>query len=208
MVLGTPAYLSPEQVRGEAVDPRADIFSIGTVFYEVLTGEQAFSGKTPFDTLSATMSRPPAPIEMLKPAIGPGVASIVYRCLEKDPAARYQDLEEMGRDLRPAPLAPSAPPQPATPALPAPPRTPRIEAGRDAALARRRIEQMSVLLSEARQSLVHGDVARARQAVESALILDPDHPEAEALNAEINAVIHDREATQPKAVVPRPPTAP
>ena len=93
MLLGTAGYTSPEQVRGEAVDARADAWAFGCILFELLTGERAFPGGSPWEVLAAVMSEQPA-WSKLPRALPPQVESILRRCLEKDPARRLADLGE------------------------------------------------------------------------------------------------------------------
>ena len=91
MILGTAAYMSPEQARGKAVDKRADIWSFGVVFYEMLTGERAFEGETVSDTLAAVLR---ADIDWKRlPAATPiSVRPLLERCLQRDPNKRLRDI--------------------------------------------------------------------------------------------------------------------
>ena len=206
-VLGTIAYMSPEQVRGKPIDQRADIFSVGIVLYELLAGTKPFRGETPHAALQATLASRPEPLERFNPAVDAAIANIVYRCLEKDPAARYQSLDEMRDDLRPLLRATEdSSVQPSSPPSPKRPGTPRRELGRDAARERQRIGQLATLLAEARQSLGQGDAARARQSVDMALMLDPAHDEAMELLREIEWV--DRAAAEKPRMLPTPADAP
>jgi eukaryotic-like serine/threonine-protein kinase len=91
VVLGTPGYMAPEQVRGEPVDQRADIFAFGCVLYELLGGRQAFAGATTLDVLSGTLRDTPAPPASLLPAL----SHLVTKCLEKEPERRYQRVGEV-----------------------------------------------------------------------------------------------------------------
>jgi eukaryotic-like serine/threonine-protein kinase len=91
VVLGTPGYMAPEQVRGEPVDQRADIFAFGCVLYELLGGRPAFAGATTLEILSAILRDTPAPPASLPPAL----ARIVTRCLEKEPERRFQRAGEV-----------------------------------------------------------------------------------------------------------------
>ena len=90
-VMGTPAYMSPEQASGAPADERCDIFSFGAVLYEMLSGRRAFGGQSQASTLAAVLRDDPAPLSTPHP-----ISQVVYRCLQKDPANRYQTA----RDLR------------------------------------------------------------------------------------------------------------
>ena len=100
MILGTVSYMSPEQIRAERLDARSDLFSFGTVLYEMVTGQQAFPGKMPVLVLDAILNRAPAPITESKPAVPPRLAAIVSKSLEKDRARRYESASAMLSDLR------------------------------------------------------------------------------------------------------------
>ena len=99
-ILGTPAYMSPEQARGEPLDARSDIFSFGSTLYEMVTGGAPFRRKTPTDTLSSIIQEePPAP-DQLNPDLPPEMVEIITKCLKKHPQDRYQDADELEGDLR------------------------------------------------------------------------------------------------------------
>jgi len=125
-VFGTPRYMSPEQVKGEPVDARSDIYALGLLLHELLTGRHPFNATTTIDYLMKHVSEPvPPPREAYSELeITPRVEAIIMRCLEKDPADRYQSVAEMQRDVRTALRDfseavrgyPSAPPEPAAPA--------------------------------------------------------------------------------------------
>jgi eukaryotic-like serine/threonine-protein kinase len=95
MVLGTFAYMAPEQVRGLAVDHRADIFAFGAVLFEMLSGDRAFKGETAADTMTAILTKEPAELDTARLAISPGVDRIVRRCLEKNPDLRFQSATDL-----------------------------------------------------------------------------------------------------------------
>jgi tetratricopeptide (TPR) repeat protein len=95
-VAGTPYYMSPEQVRGEAVDHRADIYSLGCVLYALLTGKPPFHS---CDVFKAHLETPPPPLAPLRPDMPPEVDQLLGRCLAKDPAQRYQSAEETARSF-------------------------------------------------------------------------------------------------------------
>ena len=99
MLIGTAGYVSPEQVRGKRADPRSDIFSLGAVYYEMLTGRRAFVRDSPVETLGAVLRDDPRKHpETAK--IPQQLAPFVFRCLEKDPADRYQTARDVLLDLR------------------------------------------------------------------------------------------------------------
>ena len=98
--LGTLAYMSPEQARGEAVDARSDIFSFGTVLFQMLTRELPFDGDNLLAILHNLHFGAPKDIRYLRPDLAPPIAVIVGKCLRKEPQDRYQSTAELGRDLR------------------------------------------------------------------------------------------------------------
>src|SRR5579864_5895186 len=95
MVVGTAGYMSPEQLRGEAVDARSDVFSLGAVLYEMFTGTRAFKGKTAVDTMSAILKEDPADFPSAVHASSPAVERIVRRCLEKNLDERFQSARDV-----------------------------------------------------------------------------------------------------------------
>ena len=99
-ILGTTTYMSPEQARGEAIDARSDIFSFGTVLYEMVTGRAPFQGRTSTDVLSSIIRDQPAPAAEINPAVPPELQRIIAECLEKDPNDRYQHADQLAVDLR------------------------------------------------------------------------------------------------------------
>ena len=99
MVLGTLNYMAPEQVRGERVDSRADIFSFGVVLYEMLSGRKAFQGDSYATTLFKILQEVPEPLLQIDGSLPPDLVAIVERALAKARDERYQDLTELGRDL-------------------------------------------------------------------------------------------------------------
>ena len=99
-VMGTPSYMSPEQVKGRPIDGRTDIFSLGVVLYEMLTGEKPFPGQSITTVIYKIVNEEPIPPRQLNPSIHPGLNEIVMRALTKDPDARYQSCREMLEDLR------------------------------------------------------------------------------------------------------------
>ena len=101
-LLGTIGYMAPEQVRGEAADARSDVFALGCVLYEMLTGQRAFHRTTPAETLAAVLHDEPPPPTTLTPDIPAGIDRVVMRCLEKEPGERFQSAADVAFALRAA----------------------------------------------------------------------------------------------------------
>ena len=99
VAMGTAGYMSPEQVRGEKLDARTDLFSFGLVLYEMATGQQPFTGDTAPTLHEAILKQSPVPAQQLNPALPPKLEGIIHRALEKDREARYQTASEMRTDL-------------------------------------------------------------------------------------------------------------
>ena len=100
MALGTVGYMSPEQVRGEVLDGRSDLFSLGLVLYEMATGRQAFSGNTSGVIFAAILERQPAPASQVNPDLPAAFDQIVAKALEKNPKLRYQHASDLSADLQ------------------------------------------------------------------------------------------------------------
>src|SRR5688572_7818261 len=98
-VLGTVGYMSPEQVRGENADHRSDIFSFGAVLYEMLTGQRAFKGRSAVETLNAILKEDPPQMTVANPPLPPALERIVYHCLEKNTAQRFQSAHDLAFDI-------------------------------------------------------------------------------------------------------------
>ena len=99
-ILGTFQYMAPEQIEGGEADARSDIFALGAVLYEMVTGSRAFSGKTHASLISSILKDEPRPIAELQPLTTPLLDHIVSRCLAKDPDERWQDASDLGRELQ------------------------------------------------------------------------------------------------------------
>ncbi|MBD3873140.1 MAG: serine/threonine protein kinase, partial [Acidobacteria bacterium] len=99
-VVGTPAYMSPEQANGEEVDPRSDVWALGAVLYEMLAGRRAFAADHERAILLAITTKDPTPVETMRPEVPAELVRIVRRCLKRDPAKRYQSASEVLADLR------------------------------------------------------------------------------------------------------------
>ena len=96
----TPAYVSPEQARGEALDQRTDLFSFGALLYEMATGDRAFPGATPAAVFDGILNRAPTPVSAVNPDLPAGLESVISKALEKDKDLRYQNAGDLLADLR------------------------------------------------------------------------------------------------------------
>ena len=95
VVMGTVGYMAPEQVRGQTVDRRADIFAFGAIVYEALTGQRAFLKPTSVETMNAILNEDPPAVSLLAPAVPLALQRIVRRCLEKNPEQRFQSASDL-----------------------------------------------------------------------------------------------------------------
>jgi hypothetical protein len=98
-IVGTFQYMSPEQIEGKELDGRSDIFSLGAVLYEMLTGQRAFPGKSQLSVASTILEKEPAPISAAKPMTPPALDHAIRRCLAKEPERRWQSAGDLAREL-------------------------------------------------------------------------------------------------------------
>ena len=98
-LVGTIPYMAPEQVQGQAADHRSDIFALGVVLYEMLTGHRPFGGSTSVETAAAILKEDPEPISVTAPAVSPSLGSVVSRCLEKRPEDRFNSAHDLALTL-------------------------------------------------------------------------------------------------------------
>ena len=119
-VLGTVGYMSPEQVRGQVADARADVFSLGCVLYELLSGRRAFRKETGAETMTAVLREEPEELGSTVPGLQPAAARVVRRCLEKAPEERFQSASDLAFQLEALAQASSATSAVAEPAVTAP----------------------------------------------------------------------------------------
>jgi TolB-like protein len=115
-VLGTPPYMSPEQIQGKPLDHRSDIFSLGIVLYEMAAGRRPFPGGTSAEVIASILRDEPGPVDRIRPELSHDLARVIRRCLEKDPERRYQsakdvrnELEDLARELTAGKLSSEAP---------------------------------------------------------------------------------------------------
>ncbi|MEQ1909215.1 MAG: protein kinase [Vicinamibacterales bacterium] len=194
-LLGTPNYMSPEQVEGKPVDARSDIFAAGLVFYELLSYRQAFSGETINRVMNAVARERPTPLRELCPDLDLAVEAIVNKALQKDPNRRYQSMASMALDVRrvktrlesepdelpdstvqiPSPrrLVPARTPAPASTPAQTPGRTPRPDGHREQ-LSKRRAEAIAHHVHQSNEAMRNNDVGAALESAEQAALLDPD----------------------------------
>jgi len=100
VVVGTFQYMSPEQIEGKVLDARSDIFSLGAVLYEMVTGKKAFEGKSQLSVASAILEKDPAPISSVKPMAPPALDHVVKKCLDKAPEDRWQNAGDLASELK------------------------------------------------------------------------------------------------------------
>ena len=98
-MLGTPNYIAPEQVKGKRGDGRTDLYSMGVILYEMLTGKLPFTGPTPLAAMNDRLLNHPLPPSVADPSVSPQLQEIIYRALERDPKNRYATAQEFIRDL-------------------------------------------------------------------------------------------------------------
>ncbi len=134
IVMGSPRYMSPEQVAGKRAEPRSDIFSLGVIFYEMLTGKPAFTGEDVTSVMYQILNLVPPPPSSINPEVPAVLDFIVAKALAKTAEDRYQDAAELARDLRDSTIQVSATTRPSSIARPA--AQPRLNQEAAQALAR------------------------------------------------------------------------
>ncbi len=97
--MGTPDYISPEQVRGKRGDARSDLFALGVILYEMSTGTVPFQGSNPFAIMNDRLLKKPIPPRTINPAISPQLQMVIYRALERDPKHRYATARDFAHDF-------------------------------------------------------------------------------------------------------------
>ncbi len=114
-IVGTPDYMSPEQARGEQIDGRSDIYSLGVMAYQALAGESLFKATTPIGVMLKHVTEPPPPIRQVRPELPPGLEAVLTKVLAKQPAERYQTGKEFMQALSLAARSTATNPQPVRP---------------------------------------------------------------------------------------------
>src|SRR5207237_5864295 len=100
MVVGTPGYMSPEQVSAKPLDARTDIFAFGAVLYEMIGGRRAFDRDSAVETMTAILHDEPEPLSSLAPKVPPALDAVVAHCMEKNPRERFQSARDLAFQLR------------------------------------------------------------------------------------------------------------
>lgn len=190
--IGTPSYMSPEQVAGGMIDHRSDIFSAGLVLYELLSYQKAFPGENFHTVMNAVVNDMPRPLRDVAPDVDPVLEEIILHAIQKEPGRRHQSMAVFAADIRRvAGLVASEPivvrrggsgdtPRPNPPASRGPVQTPRPggirpEVQREA-LSKRRTEAIEAHLRTAQAAFDSGDYSAAVSSGEAAALLAPDEP--------------------------------
>src|SRR5262245_291361 len=180
MVIGTPSYMSPEQIQGGAIDARSDVFAVGAVLYELLCYREAFGGETPHAVMTKVAGADPLPLRQFLSGGDLSIADVVDKALQKRPEARYPSMTALEVAIRMARMAleslrtePTILPHGLKPSPPSKRRrTDPVE------IARRRAEQIEQHLRDARRARAAGEPEAAVSACEAVLLLDPASHEA------------------------------
>lgn len=215
-VIGTPGYMSPEQIQGGSIDRRSDIFSAGAVAYALISYREAFTGDTVPTVMHRVLTEHPRALAELCEGLPAAVAEIVERALQKAPVDRFQDAGEMRAALEHvrATLAPGAH-EPGLASTPVPGSGRPSTARTPSDIIRRRAEEIHRHIVDATQALQRGDYVTVETACEAVLFLDPHNADAQRLLDEAAAARTARAktptpvgATLPLNTVPSPPAAP
>jgi len=184
-LLGTLNYMAPEQYSSKRIDHRVDIFAIGAVFYELLSGKRAFPGETSAGVMHAILFGEQVPLRELVPSLDPGIISIVSRCLARSADDRYPDLEAMRRDLTYVRRQHAPDADPLEPAASDPDRT-----FIDTSAREDRARDLDQLLDKARKAIAAERWVDAKAACHQAQALDPQNAAARELRGRIEDYEH------------------
>jgi hypothetical protein len=198
MIMGTPNYMSPEQVEGKASDRRSDIFAAGLVMYELLSYHQAFPGETMHQVMNAIVRQTPVALRARVPDLDPALETIVNRAIEKEPSRRYQTMAAMGTHIARirSKLGPDEEPAfdegtiISGPVSPIPARTDRH------VIEQRRAERIQTLLKTAHRALDTGRFVEALDACEQVALISPDDAEAASLMEQARAALDQQQVEQ------------
>ncbi len=201
MVIGTLNYMAPEQMMGKTVDARADQFSVGAVFYELLTYRRAFPGDLNTGIVHKILTGSPESLDTLVPGLDRGVVAIVNRCLEKDPDKRFPDLAAMRKEVAavrsriaiadPSEYTVAIPTPSGAQPLGVPTPTPGSDrkSGRQGELARMRAEQVQIGLKDAEAAFARNDWNATLKACQQVLLLSADNRRALDLEERAQAAL-------------------
>jgi Tol biopolymer transport system component len=153
-VVGTFQYMSPEQVEGKDLDGRSDIFSLGAVLYEMLTGQRAFQGKSQLSVASAILEKEPAPLSAIKPMTPPALEHAIRRCVAKEPEERWQTARDLSLELK---------------WIAEPGALPRVGVRAARSVAKRELAMVAALVAAAATAIVFG-VLYARRPAEEKMV--------------------------------------
>ena len=172
-MIGTPQYMSPEQISGREIDHRTDIFSVGLILYETVTYSRAFAGTVP-GVFVKILTEEPRLASQLNPSIDVAIEGVIAKALQKAPADRYQTMSDFAKDLARIRLRMQSEEDSEETVLESP--APRSAAPRQLEL--RRAARIESLVKAAREHLIARQYSQAIAQCESALLLDPEHREA------------------------------
>ena len=186
-ILGTLNYMSPEQVKGDAVDARADIFSVGAVLYELLSHQPAFPGQLPDDVLPRILHGAPTPLIEYCPDIDPRLVSVIDEALEKDPDRRFQSITSLQRALSTIRLTPD-------PVIGTPSSTRTTPSPAIVDPNQRRVQQIEEYLADVQRAFDAGEYVAAIESCKRVLMLDSSNAPALAHLDRIHAAVDAQQA--------------
>lgn len=212
-VIGTPGYMSPEQIQGGTIDARSDIFALGTVLYELLSYHEAFSGETPHAVMHRVIAGQPQPLDELVQGPDLSIVPVVEMAMQKDPGRRFPTMTAFANAVREARQALETAGHDLTMHRPGQAERSRSRRRTDPAdLARRRADQIQQHIDRARRAKGAGDYDAAVAACEDALLIDPGSADAldllDAIRHEAPSIGPPQPARRPVAVVPPSPPPP
>jgi serine/threonine-protein kinase len=200
LVLGTVHYMAPEQIEGQKVDHRADIFSVGAIAYELIAYKRPFDGDTITSVMYKIMHDRPDPKALPETEYSPRLQEIIMKALARDVRERYQSLEDMRLDLagmvRATPTRVGMRADPAVLKPPSPARPAEPERGGQAQPDRERQQEIGRMRAEVQRARADGQLQRALVTARRLLELAPDEKDTAALVKEFEAAVEDRQVEQ------------